>query len=203
LGHVFFYDWPFYKAHPVDIFKIWQGGLASHGGAIGILIALFLLSRLVRRGLPQLTFLAWIDLLMVPAAFAGGCIRIGNFINQEITGMPTTLPWGVIFLNPLDGLPGVLVHPVQLYESFFYFLVFVFLVIVWYRDKKTLGHGFLSGWFFLLVFGYRFLIEYLKMPQNERFDVQGWLTVGQLLSVPFALLGAYLLMRGYVFKKTG
>lgn len=203
LGHVFFYDWHFYRAHPLEILKIWQGGLASHGGAIGILIALFIMSRLARRHFSQLTFLTCLDLLVVPTACAGGCIRIGNFINQEITGIPTTVPWGVIFLRPLDGLPGVLVHPVQLYESLFYFLVFVFLLVVWRRDKKSLGSGYLSGWFFVLVFGYRFLIEYLKMPQNEMFDVQSWLTMGQLLSVPFALVGLYLLVRGYVYKQAG
>lgn len=203
LGHVFFYDWPFYRSHPQEIFKIWQGGLASHGGAIGILIALFIMARLARRHFPQLTFLTCLDILVVPTACAGGFIRIGNFINQEITGIPTTVPWGVIFLRPLDGLPGVLVHPVQLYESLFYFLVFAFLLVVWHRDKKSLGAGSLSGWFFLLVFGYRFLIEYLKMPQNERFDVQSWLTMGQLLSVPFALVGLYLLVRGYVYKQAG
>jgi phosphatidylglycerol---prolipoprotein diacylglyceryl transferase len=200
-GHVFFYEWSHYRFHLVNILKIWEGGLASHGGAIGVLIALLIFVLLSHRATPQLTFLAVLDAVVVPAAFAGGCIRIGNFINQEITGIPTHLPWGVIFMRPLDGSPGVAVHPVQLYESLFYFLVFLGLFSLWNHNKKTLGSGELSGWFFLLIFGFRFLIEYLKMPQNEVFDVQGWMTMGQVLSLPFILLGLFLLGRFYVKKK--
>lgn len=201
LGHVFFYDWSYYKAHPLSILKIWEGGLASHGGVMGAMAALIIFVLLSRRQAPQLNFLAVLDAIVIPAAFAGGCIRIGNFINQEISGTPTSLPWGVTFLHPLGGIPGVPVHPVQIYESVFYFLVFLFLMFLWRRNKKTLGLGELSGWFFFLVFGFRFVIEYLKMPQNEVFDVKGWFTMGQLLSIPFIIIGALLLIRYYYVRK--
>jgi len=201
LGHVFFYDWDYYKTNPIDIFKIWQGGLASHGGAIGVFIALVFFVWFTRKQAPRLTFLAVLDALVVPVALAGGCIRIGNFINQEITGKPTNLPWGVIFKHPLDGIPDVPVHPVQLYEALFYFCVFLFLFFLWRRDKKKLGRGELSGWFFLLVFGFRFVIEFLKMPQNFTFDTTAWLTMGQILSLPFIILGGLLLIGCYVRKK--
>lgn len=197
LGHVFLYDWSYFQSHPFEIIKVWQGGLASHGAALGVLTMLWAFGRSLRkRGVP-LTFLALVDTLVIPVILAGGCIRVGNFINQEITGIPTMLPWGVIFLRPLDGPPGIPLHPVQLYEALFYFSVTLFLLLLWKRDKKQLGKGILSGWFFLLVFGFRFFIEYVKSPQNLFFDTQSWITMGQLLSIPFAFLGALLLIRAY------
>lgn len=201
LGHVFFYDWSYYKNHLGHILKIWEGGLASHGGALGAFIALIIFVLLSRKHYRQLTFLAVLDAITIPAAFAGGCIRIGNFINQEITGKPTNLPWGVTFLSPVDGPRGIPLHPVQLYESFFYFLVFLFLLLLWKQNKKTLGLGVLSGWFFFLVFGFRFVIEYFKMPQNVSFDAKGWLTMGQLLSIPFILFGVLLLIRNFAYVR--
>ena len=202
LGHVFFYGWSYYSAYPLNIFKIWEGGLASHGGAIGVLIGLIIFFILSRKQAPKLTFLALLDAVVIPTAFVGGCIRIGNFLNQEITGIPTKMPWAVVFMHPIDGLPGIPVHPVQLYESIFYFFVFVVLITIWLRNKQTIGLGHVSGWFFLLVFGFRFMIEYLKMPQNEAFDVEGWFMMGQLLSIPFILFGAFLLIRTYVRAKS-
>jgi len=202
LGHVFFYGWPYFREHPLDIFKIWEGGLASHGGALGVLIALFIFVGLSKKTDPKLTFLSVLDALVVPAALVGGFIRIGNFLNQEITGIPTDVPWAVIFMRPLDGLAGVSVHPVQLYESLFYFFVFIVLIAIWLADKKTVGLGLLSGWFFVLVFGFRFFIEYLKVPQNEAFDLDGWIRMGQMLSIPFVLLGMTLLIRYYVRAKS-
>lgn len=200
LGHVFFYSWDYFKHHPLDIFKIWEGGLASHGGAIGILMALIIFVWIHRNTKPPITFILTLDLIVIPTAFAAFCIRIGNFINQEITGIPTSLPWGVAFLHPIDGLPGVPVHPVQLYEAFFYLLVFLFLVCLWQKDRQSLGRGILAGWFFFLVFGFRFWVEYLKTPQNT-FDNNGWIKMGQILSIPFILVGIYLLINGYARKK--
>lgn len=194
LGHVLFYDWPYYKNQPLDIFKIWEGGLASHGGAIGILIALLLFVRFSQKNRPRLPFSAVLDAIVIPTALAGGFIRLGNFINQEITGIPTQLPWGVIFGHPIDGIPGIPVHPVQLYEALFYFLTFSFLIFIWLKQKTAVGKGIFSGWFFLLIFGFRFVIEFLKMPQNEAVDRQGLLMMGQWLSLPFIILGAYFLL---------
>lgn len=193
LAHVFFYDWHYYKVHPLTILKVWEGGLASHGGAVGIVIAILLFVYLSRKNWPKITFLSVLDALVLPASFAGGCIRIGNFINQEITGMPTSLPWGVIFLHPLDGIAGVPLHPVQLYEAICYFFIFLFLGYLWLRNKQGLGRGVLSGWFFLLVFGSRFVLEFFKMPQNKEFDAVHSLNMGQWLSLPFILIGILLL----------
>lgn len=198
LGHVFFYDWPHYSTHPIDIFKIWEGGLASHGGAIGIFIALIFFVVLSRKSTPKLTYLTALDAIVVPTAFAAGCIRIGNFINQEITGLPTNVAWGVTFLHPVDGPAGIPLHPVQLYEAAFYLIVFGILWSLWMRHKEALGTGLFSGLFFVLVFGFRFFIEYFKAPQNVTFDTQGWFTMGQLLSLPLVALGLLLLMRAYV-----
>lgn len=200
-GHIFFYDWPFYRSHPTHIFKIWEGGLASHGGAIGALVALFIYWGFALKKIPRFNFIALLDMVVIPTMLAGSFIRIGNFINQEITGIPTTQFWGVIFLRPIDGIAGVPLHPVQLYEAAFYFFVFALLFTLWWREKQIIGKGLLSGLFFLLVFGFRFFIEYLKMPQNETIDLQSWLRMGQWLSIPFILVGFFLLIKVYVKQK--
>ena len=101
LGHVFFYEWPHYQDNWVDIFKVWEGGLASHGGGIGVLVAIYLHYRWNKANFPKMTFFGLLDMLVIPISFAFGCIRLGNFMNQEILGNPTTLPWGIIFLTPL------------------------------------------------------------------------------------------------------
>ncbi len=201
LGHVFFYDWPYYKAHPLAILKVWEGGLASHGSALGILVALIIFVYMSRAQKPKVTFLVAMDALVIPVAFAGSLIRFGNFINQELTGIPTNVFWAVRFMHPVDGFPGVAVHPVQLYESFFYLVTFCVLFFLWKTKKTALGKGALSGVFFLLVFGFRFLVDYLKVPQNEAFDANGWIVMGQVLSVPFILLGLFLLIRYFYVRK--
>lgn len=195
LGHVFFYGWPYYREHPGDIIKIWEGGLASHGGAIGIVLALIIFVIWTRRTYPRLSFLTVLDTLVIPAGFACGCIRIGNFINQEITGLPTDLPWGVVFGHPLDGMAGVPLHPAQLYEAIFFFALFVFLYFLWRRNEKSLGSGLFSGLFFLLVFSFRFLIEFLKAPQSDLIDFDSSVKMGQFLSIPFIILGGIFLIR--------
>lgn len=196
LGHVFFYSWSHYKHNLFDIFKVWEGGLASHGGAVGIFLALAIFWLWHRNDYPRLTFLTILDSIVIPAAFIGGCIRIGNFMNQEIIGTPTHLPWGVIFLHPHGGRAGIPVHPVQIYESLFYFLVFLALVALWRGKGKILGKGLLTGTFFLAVFGFRFLIEFLKVPQSEFISSDSILTMGQWLSIPFILFGISVLV-GY------
>lgn len=201
LGHIFFYGWPYYSQYPMDILKIWEGGLASHGGAVGIFIAIVIFNLWNRKRFPNFTFLATLDALVVPAAFVGGCIRIGNFINQEILGTPTNQPWGIIFLNPVGGIKGVPLHPVQIYEALFYFVVFALLVWLWKRYGERIGHGLLSGWFFLLVFTFRFFIEYLKLPQSQIIS-ENVLNMGQILSIPFIILGVALLITYSLRKKS-
>jgi phosphatidylglycerol:prolipoprotein diacylglycerol transferase len=190
LGHVFLYEWHYYSNHPSSIIKVWEGGLASHGGAVGILIALFLFAWLHKK--EEFTFMALLDALCLAAAFVGGCIRIGNFINQEILGTPTTLPWGVIFLHPVDSAPLIPLHPVQLYEALGYFVIFALLLKIWNHTEKDLGRGVIAGWFLILVFAFRFAIEFIKLPQGVT-DSYGPLNMGQILSLPFIALGIILL----------
>jgi phosphatidylglycerol---prolipoprotein diacylglyceryl transferase len=192
LGHVFFYDWPRYKDHLLDIFKTWEGGLASHGGTLGILIAVYLFQRTVRKNYPEISFLGLCDLLTIPTAFGVTFIRLGNFVNQEILGIPSSLPWAIIFGHPIDGESAVPRHPVQLYEALAYLLTFIILWKVWKAKSNTLPKGFMLGLFFTLVFGSRFFIEFLKVPQGLMID-ESFLSTGQYLSIPFILLGLALM----------
>jgi prolipoprotein diacylglyceryl transferase len=184
LGHCLFYDPVYYITHPVDILKVWEGGLASHGGALGILIALAFFTR--RHNHPM----SWLlDRLTIPAAFGGALIRIGNFMNSEIIGLPTHSDWGVVF-ERVDSLPR---HPVQLYESLAYLWIFALLVFVYRFRGYKLANGNLAGLFLLAIFTVRFLLEYLKTPQAE-FAMPLGLHMGQLLSIPFIVAGVALLI---------
>jgi phosphatidylglycerol:prolipoprotein diacylglycerol transferase len=192
LGHVFFYGWDYYSAHPWSIFKIWEGGLASHGGTIGVLIAFALYMPMARRYLPNLSYLGLLDMLCIPTCLVAVCIRVGNFINQEIVGTATTMPWGVIFGHPIDGPKGRPLHPVQLYEALIYLATFIFLYRLWIVKGPSLPTGRLTGYLFVFIYGGRIIAEWFKAPQGLMlFD--GWLQIGQLLSVPFVLLGVALL----------
>ncbi|MCQ8128248.1 prolipoprotein diacylglyceryl transferase [Methylomonas rivi] len=177
LGHTLFYDPAYYLSHPVKILAIWEGGLASHGAAIGILTALYL----YRRRFGDSYF--WLlDRVTIPTALAGALIRIGNFFNSEILGLPTQEPWGVIFAR-VDPLPR---HPVQLYEALGYLLVYGVCLQIY---KKQAGKpGFVFGCFLVMMFSARFLLEYFKTEQ-AMYDTGLALTAGQLLSIPFFLAG--------------
>lgn len=190
LGHVFFYAWPFYREHPIEIIKIWEGGLASHGGALGAMIALFFFIRTIRPIAPWLNYICLLDCLVIPTSLAGCLIRMGNFFNQEIIGIPSTLPWAIIFGHPFEDPLVVPRHATQLYEAGFYFLLFIFLFSLWYRTKDRLKEGYLSGLFFVLMFSFRFFIEFLKVSGDS-----GSIGTGQWLSIPFVLLGIFLLIR--------
>jgi phosphatidylglycerol:prolipoprotein diacylglycerol transferase len=187
LGHVFFYDWPMYRDNPLEILMIRNGGLASHGGTIGVMLGLLLFLYWNRKQYPGMTFIRLTDLLVVPTALAVCFIRIANFFNQEIIGYPTDLSWGVIFGHAADGSLPIPRHAVQLYEAIAYFITFVILYGIWKKWGFLLKPGILTGIFFISVFGSRFFIEYLKEPQTE-FDSLG-LQLGQTLSIPFVLLG--------------
>ena len=205
LGHVLFYDWTYYSAHPEKIIKIWEGGLASHGGTIGVMLSLYLYYRLVLPSYPEITLAKLFDMVVIPTALVAFFIRLGNFFNQEITGTSSTLPWAIVFGHPAEGRPNTPRHPVQLYEAFVYLGIFFLLWAIWKR-KAYLKPFFITGLFFFLVFTSRFLIEFLKMPQNGIFDQQGFLQTGQLLSIPFIILGIILMIpcncRNYLNKKT-
>ena len=190
LGHLIFYEDPsYYLKNPINILKLREGGLASHGGAFAILIALIFFCRYLRRYHPKISYVHLLDFIAAPTAFAGFCIRVGNFFNQEILGASTTMFWGVIFGHPQDGGPIVARHPMQLYEGFFYLLVFFFLFYLSYKLFFLKREGKLIGLFLILVFAFRFFIEFLKVKQSVLIDDKSFLLMGQILSIPFVILG--------------
>ena len=185
LGHCLFYEPDYYLSNPVEILKIWRGGLASHGAAIGILIALWLWVRKFK-----MSFIWIIDRIVVVVALAGAFIRLGNLMNSEIYGVETSLPWGFVYIRNLEVVPK---HPTQIYEALTYFLVFVMLLVIYYKTDAKPRSGMLFGIFLILVFGMRFLIEFIKEDQVD-FEAGMALNMGQWLSIPFALLGAGILV---------
>lgn len=197
LGHVLFYDWQweYYKNHPLDVIKTWDGGLSSHGAAIGILIALVLFWWYMRRQYPTFSWISLLDMVVLPVTLAGFFIRLGNFFNQEILGVPTSLPWGVVFGRPMDGSMPEPRHPVQLYEAGFYFVFFYILYFVWQRQESRLRKGVVSGLFFVVLFAFRFGIEFFKEKQSILLSADTTLLMGQYLSIPFIIVGVVLLCK--------
>jgi len=179
LMHCFAYEPAFYLAHPLEIFKVWKGGLASHGGLIGVLIASWLFAKKHR-----LSYLWLLSRVAIPGALVAAFIRLGNFFNSEIVGIPTEKPWAVIF-SRIDMLPR---HPVQLYESLAYFALFLLFLLLYLRIKPSLVTRLFPGLFFVLVFTIRFFLEYVKTKQADyQWDMP--LSTGQVLSIPFIVLG--------------
>ena len=160
LGHVFFYEWDYYSRHTDEILKIWEGGLASHGGAIANFIGLCLFSWIVAKKNPSWT----IDKIVVPIALVGGLIRLGNLFNSEIYGSATDMPWGFVFVRNGETLPA---HPTQLYEALAYFALFGLLMYMYWKRDAEEHPWLLTGVFFLWTFAARFLIEFIKNPQEE------------------------------------
>jgi len=198
LGHVFFYAWPYYSQHPWEIFKIWEGGLASHGGTIGILIAIWVFSKYVTKR----SMLWTLDRLAIPVALVSALIRTGNLMNHEIYGHPTDLPWGFRFIenvrywqhgaNPVFSVPA---HPTQIYEALCYLATFVILYLLYWKNKKAkTQEGLLIGIFFIGIFFTRFMIEFVKEDQ-EAFEAGWLLNMGQILSIPFIIAGIVLIIR--------
>ncbi len=192
LGHTLFYEPGYYLKHPLEILKIWEGGLASHGAAIAIILALLLFARKY-----EWNFLWLIDRIAVPVALAGFFIRLGNLINSEVFGRPTTLPWGFVFVQH-DDLPR---HPTQLYEAFSYLLIFIYLIRYYFLKDGKPPRGYLMGMFLILIFGVRILIEFVKEPQVS-FEQNMILNMGQLLSIPFVAVGIFLVYRS-MLKRSG
>lgn len=210
LGHVFFYDWTYFQHHLLEIIlpirreegasmlfgliKNWKligyAGLASHGGAIGILIALYFFSKRVSH-----KSMLWIlDRVVITVALAGAFIRLGNLMNSEIIGLPTELPWGFRFLRAYVEDPTIPRHPSQLYEAICYLVTFAVLAHMYWKTKAKEKIGLLFGIFLVMVFTARFFIEFLKENQ-EAFEDAMTLNMGQWLSIPFILLGLYFILR--------
>lgn len=190
LGHCFFYEPEYYLANPLEILAVWHGGLASHGAAIGILLALWLFVRKVHK--PYMWIL---DRIVIVVALAGFFIRTGNLMNSEIYGVETTLPWGFVFLRNGENAPK---HPTQIYEALAYLAVFVLLYTMYWRKKGKQIEGLFFSLFLILVFTFRFFVEFVKEDQVQ-FEASMKLNMGQWLSIPFVIAGILLLV--YSFRK--
>ncbi|MFD0977813.1 prolipoprotein diacylglyceryl transferase [Salinimicrobium gaetbulicola] len=197
LGHVIFYDWDYFQHHLLEIFLPVRfepefeftgfRGLASHGAAIGVIIAMYMYSRNVLKK-PVLWIL---DRIVVPVASGGIFVRIGNFMNSEIVGKPTGSDYGVVFTKLGEDFAR---HPAQLYESACYLVVFIILWLTYWKTEKRNKLGYLFGLFLVLLWTVRFFVEFIKEPQvGER--VNWVLNTGQWLSIPFILAGFYFMFR--------
>jgi len=179
LGHVLFYDPGYYFSHPLKILAIWEGGLASHGGGLGVLIAVYLYCRR-----HAVSYLWLLDRLAINVALAGSFIRLGNLFNSEILGKATNVPWAIIFQR-VDSVPR---HPVQIYESLSYLTIFIISLLIYKFYSPRLKNGFLLGLIIVLISVVRFILEYFKTPQAA-YSTGLDMSVGQLLSIPFFIAG--------------
>ena len=197
LGHCLFYQPDYYLGSWQgfwEIFMPWKGGLASHGGTIAILLGIWwYASRYGRKN--GFDYVWVIDHLVIPVAFAACFIRLGNLFNSEIYGAPTDLPWGFVFERNGETVPC---HPTQLYEAGTYLLLGLVLMWLYWKKLDKMYRGTFVGIFLIVCFGSRFLIEFIKNDQVE-FEADMVLNMGQLLSIPFVLLGIGFLV--YAYKK--
>ena len=211
LGHCFFYEWKLvadpitflgitfnyenhYLSHPWELLFIWRGGLASHGGAIGILIAMILFNKNVsKKGIN------WIfDRLLIGVCLCGASIRFGNLMNSEIYGSATSLPWGFLFVRTGETQP---MHPTQIYEMIYCLVTFAIMWFMYWKKEAYKKNGLLFGIFLIGVFGSRFMLEFIKNNQ-EAFESGLPLNMGQWLSIPFIVWGIWLLLRNSSVPKS-
>lgn len=209
LGHCLFYEPEFYLKHPAEIIKVWHGGLASHGGAIGVLLAIFWYVH--RYGKKNRFDIMWVlDRLAIAICFAGCFIRLGNLFNSEIFGGATTLPWGFKFVRSAQWVAeygpavyspdGAACHPTQIYEALSYLILGLLLLWVYFKRSDKVYKGWIFGVFLIVLFGMRFLIEFIK---NDQVDFESGMVfnMGQLLSVPFIVAGIVILVLSYKKKR--
>ena len=199
LGHCLFYDFEYYSKNLLEIilpFKktlngeykfIGFAGLASHGGTVGLIISLYLYSKEYK-----ISYLKILDLIAIVAPLGATFIRLANLMNSEMIGNPTTMPWAFVFKN-VDNIPR---HPAQLYEAISYILIFITVLSIYKIKKITLGNGFLFGLSITLIFLMRILIEFVKINQVE-FEDGMFLNMGQLLSLPFIVIGLFFVLRSF------
>ena len=194
LGHCLFYEPKWYLSHPLDIILPMEdgefkgfSGLASHGGVIGVIIALLLYVRKTR-----LKMVWTLDNIAIAAPFFAAMVRIGNFMNSEIIGTETDLPWGVIFVQAGETVPH---HPAQLYEAIAYFIIFLFGLLLYKKYKAKIGTGLFMGYCLFTIFTFRFFVEFIKENQVA-FEDGMTLIMGQWLSIPLIITGAYFMIKG-------
>jgi len=199
LGHCLFYQPDYYLGSWEGFFEIfmpWKGGLASHGGAIALLLAMLWYTR--RYGKRNNFDFIWLmDHLCIAVAFAGCFIRLGNLFNSEIYGDVTALPWGFVFSLRGETEPK---HPTQLYEALSYLILGLVLLLLYWKKLDRLPRGFFFGTFLVGCFGMRFLIEFIKEPQVG-FEEAMALDMGQLLSIPFVVAGIVILVWAFAVKR--
>lgn len=188
LGHCLLYEPMDYLANPIRIFMVWEGGLASHGGFTGVIIALILFCRRY----PEISFFWLADRMTITAMVAAGCIRIGNLFNSEIYGHPTDVAWAVIF-KKIDEIPR---HPTQIYEAIGYLSISAILYLIYRLKDRHPREGSLFGGVLILAYSFRTFIETFKENQVA-FEDGMMLNMGQLLSLPFVLMGFFILFGGH------
>ena len=186
LAHCFFYDPNYYISNPLEILKIWEGGLASHGGVVGMLLAMYYYAKKTA----DISFLWLLDRMTLVIALGSFFIRLGNFFNSEILGTPTNVSWAIVF-SRIDSLPR---HPAQLYEAIVYLSLFILLLFLYLTRIEKLKQGFMMGVLMVIIFGSRFFIEFVKTPQESFAPILS-LNMGQWLSIPVVLLGLYFMLR--------
>ena len=184
LGQVFFYDFSSFMAHPIEILYIWHGGLASHGGVIGGLVAIYLF----QRAHPEFSLVWLLDRVALIIYLPAALIRIGNLMNSELIGKATDVPWAFIFGD--DTVPR---HPVVLYESICYFILLIIITQI-YRVRGSFRPGFYVAFFFTFTFLVRFILEFTKEPEGMIFNL---ISKTQMLSIPLILFGLILFIFTY------
>ncbi len=187
LGHCLFYEPAYYLAHPIEILKVWEGGLASHGATVGILVALYFFSK----NTSGVTYMWILDRIVIVVALCAVLIRLGNLMNSEIVGLQTSMPWGFIFLRNGEDFAR---HPAQLYESISSAILFFSLWGLYLKTNIKQKTGMLFGIFCTVLFSLRIVYEFLKENQVE-FENGMPLNMGQILSIPMVLIGIYCILK--------
>ena len=183
-GYILFYNLGFYLANPLKLLAVWEGGMSFHGGFLGVVLVMVLYAR--RK---KLSFLTLMDMVALCSPVGLGLGRIGNFINAELYGRHTDVPWGMIFPGS-DGQPR---HPSQLYEAFLEGLVLYFIVRFASRKSEATG---VAAWTFVAGYGlFRFFVEFFRQPDAQLGIFFKWFSMGQFLSLPMFLLGSYMVFR--------
>ena len=193
LGHCLFYQWDYYTSNPVEILKIWEGGLASHGGVFGVIFAAWIYSKKITKQSVWWLF----DRIIPSVAVLCFCIRFGNLMNSEIFGFPTDLPWGFEFVRSREWhqlYEGQACHPTQIYEMLYCLTAGVVSYVMYHKFHLQKYVGLITGVSLLIFFGTRLALEFMKNPQVAQ-EVGMTLNIGQLLSLPLILLGLYLIYK--------
>ncbi len=202
VGHVLFYEPSYYWAHPEEIIMTWKGGLSSHGGIAGLLIACYIFWK--KNHIQNISWNNFLDAAAIGSSLTATCIRVGNFFNQEIIGLETSSPFGVIFGSPMELLlhPNQPHHPVQLYEALVSGVLLFFLLFLKKRASQFLASGQLAGIYLVILFTARCILETVKLPQStfDSHPVAG-MQMGQLLSIPLLMYGCFLILHPYINRK--